>query len=88
MQDKDINPVKGLLEDCFQDIYLTAVDSTRAASVEALQGLLPSGILAGDPLRAYQQALNSSAQTVVVAGSFHLVGEILKSLDPPTGALC
>jgi dihydrofolate synthase/folylpolyglutamate synthase len=78
MKDKDITPVKELLEDCFQDIYLTAVDSTRAASAETLQGLLPSGILAGDSLRAYQQALNSSVQTIVVAGSFHLVGEIMR----------
>lgn len=80
MKDKDITPVGELLEACFQDIYLTAVDSPRAASVEALQSLFPSGIPVGDPLSAYQQSLNSSAETIVVAGSFYLVGEILRSL--------
>jgi dihydrofolate synthase/folylpolyglutamate synthase len=80
MRDKDITPVGELLEACFQDIYLTSVDSPRAASVEALQSLLPSGIFKGDPPSAYHQALHSSAETIVVAGSFYLVGEILRSL--------
>ena len=80
MKDKDMTPVAELLEACFQDIYLTAVDSPRAASVEALQNLFPSGIPAADPLSAYQQALDSGVETVVVAGSFYLVGEILKSM--------
>ena len=80
MRDKDMTPVGELLEACFRSIYLTSVDSPRAASVEVLQSLLPSGIPAGDPLSAYQQALDSSVRTVVVAGSFYLVGEILRSL--------
>ena len=80
MKDKDMASVGELLEACFQDIYLTSVDSPRVASLEALQSLLPSGVPAADPRSAYHQALKSSAETIVVAGSFYLVGEILKSL--------
>jgi len=81
MKDKEMASVGELLEACFQDIYLTSVDSPRAASLEALQSLLPSGVPAADPLSAYYQALKSSAETIVVAGSFYLVGEILRSLE-------
>ncbi|MEE8349740.1 MAG: folylpolyglutamate synthase/dihydrofolate synthase family protein, partial [Acidobacteriota bacterium] len=80
MKDKDITPVEERLRACFRDIYLTSVDSPRAASVEALHGVLPSGIPVAEPLDAYQRALDSPSETVVVAGSFYLVGEILKSL--------
>jgi dihydrofolate synthase/folylpolyglutamate synthase len=81
MKDKDMASVVELLETCFQDIYLTSVDSPRAASLEALQSLLPSGVPAADPLSAYHQVLESSAETIVVAGSFYLVGEILRSIE-------
>ena len=80
MRDKDMTPVGERLEACFQNIYLTVMDSPRAAPLEALEELLPSGIRAGDPLSAYRRALDSSAETIVVAGSFYLIGEMLKSL--------
>ena len=80
MRDKDMTQVGQRLEACFENVYLTAMDSPRAAPIEALEQLLPSGIRAGGPLGAYHQALDSSAETIVVAGSFHLIGEILKSL--------
>lgn len=86
MQDKDIALVLERLEACFHRIYLTCVDSSRAASVDELKSLFPSGVPVKDACAAYRQALGSSAATVVVAGSFYLVGEILKRLQKPTGS--
>ncbi|MDA2933673.1 bifunctional folylpolyglutamate synthase/dihydrofolate synthase [Acidobacteria bacterium AH-259-D05] len=80
MQDKDIALVLETLEACFQRIYLTCIDSPRAASIDQLKSLLPSALPIKEPFAAYRQALSSSAATVVVAGSFYLVGKILKRL--------
>ena len=76
MRDKDMATVLKLLEPCFDRIYLTHIDSPRAASIQELQNLLPSGISMSNCHDAYSQALESCA-TLVVSGSFYLVGEIL-----------
>jgi dihydrofolate synthase/folylpolyglutamate synthase len=79
MSDKDIAPVLKILGASFERIYLTRVNSRRAASIEELKKLCPSGIAVEDPFAAYRQALASPVATVVAAGSFYLVGEILKN---------
>ena len=76
MRDKDMATVLKLLEPCFDRIYLTHINSTRAASIQELQNILPSGILMSNCHDAYSQALERCA-TLVVSGSFCLVGEIL-----------
>ena len=81
MKDKDMTPVGELVMACFQDIYLTSMSSDRVASIREMNGLFPSGIPVADPSVAYSRALNTSAKTVVVAGSFYLVGEILKNFE-------
>ena len=77
MSDKDIASVLKILGASFERIYLTRVNSRRAASTEELKKLCPSGIAVEDPSAAYRQALASPVATVVAAGSFYLVGEIL-----------
>ena len=79
MKDKDIASVLEILGDFFEQIYITRVNSRRAASIEELKRLCPSGIAVADPSAAYRQALASPVATVVAAGSFYLVGEILKN---------
>ena len=76
MRDKNMAEVLKILVPCFDRVYLTRVDSHRAADVEELHNLLPSGIPVANPHDAYDQALGSCA-TLVVTGSFYLVGEIL-----------
>jgi dihydrofolate synthase/folylpolyglutamate synthase len=77
MNDKDIASVLEILGACFDQIYLTRVSSRRSAGIEELKKLCPSGVAVADPFDAYQQALASPVATVVAAGSFYLVGEIL-----------
>lgn len=78
MSDKDIASVLEILEASFERVYLTRVNSRRAASIEKLKMQCPSGIAVADPLTAYRQALASPVATLVAAGSLYLVGEILK----------
>ena len=78
MSDKDARGVLSRLEPCFERIYLTRIDSPRAASVEALRTWCPRGMPVPDPLVALAEA-RSRPGTVVVAGSFYLVGHILGS---------
>ena len=70
-----------ILEASFERVYLTRVNSRRSASLEELKKVFPSGIVVADPLAAYQQALDSPVSTVVAAGSFYLVGEILSHTE-------
>ncbi len=81
MSDKDIASVLKILGASFERIYLTRVNSRRAASIEELKKLCPSGIAVEDPSAAYRQALASPVATVVAAGSFYLVGEILRQSE-------
>ncbi|MDA2924910.1 bifunctional folylpolyglutamate synthase/dihydrofolate synthase [Acidobacteria bacterium AH-259-L09] len=77
MRDKDVGAVLEILRPYFDRIYLTCINSPRAATIDELKSLLPSGVCVDDPFAAYCQALSSSA-TTVVAGSLYLVGEILE----------
>jgi dihydrofolate synthase/folylpolyglutamate synthase len=85
MSDKDIASVLEILGPGFDRIYLPRVNSRRSASIEQLEQLCPSGVAVADPFDAYQQALAFAASTVVVAGSFYLVGEILSHNEPLKG---
>ena len=78
MRDKDIAIVLESLAGCFERIYLTRVNSRRSASIEELKKFCPSGLPIGNPVVAYRQARLSGAATVVAAGSFYLVGELLR----------
>lgn len=80
MREKDISGVLDILTPCFERVYLTEVNSPRAATIADLQRLLPSGIPVPDPLTAYHQALGNCS-TLVVAGSFYLAGEMLSRLS-------
>ncbi len=78
MRDKDIAIVLESLAGCFERIYLTRVNSRRSASIEELKKFCPSGLPIGNPVVAYRKARLSGAATVVAAGSFYLVGELLR----------
>jgi dihydrofolate synthase/folylpolyglutamate synthase len=80
MQDKEINSVVDKLEPEFDKIHLTRVDSPRAASLDSLRSLCPTGVPFDDPWEAYISATDSSS-TVVVAGSIYLAGYILDELE-------
>jgi dihydrofolate synthase / folylpolyglutamate synthase len=79
MRDKEIDEVLKIFKPLFETIYLTVVPSARSASLEDLLRLLPKGVPVPDPEEALRQA-KSGAQTVVVSGSFYLVGNILAGL--------
>jgi len=79
MGDKEISSSLDKLNKLFSKIYLTQADRIRATSVTDLRTFCPWGIPIEDPTKAFQEAL-SHGSTVVVAGSLHLVGAVLKSL--------
>ena len=76
MRDKEAEQVLRRLQPLFDRVFLTQFRSARAATAEELKRIYPSGISEPDPIRACERASVSSA-TVVAAGSFYLVGEIL-----------
>ena len=76
MRDKEAEQVLRRLQPLFDRVFLTQFRSERAATAEELKRIYPSGISEPDPIRACERASVSSA-TVVAAGSFYLVGEIL-----------
>ncbi len=86
MRDKEISQVLSPLAACFNHVYLTAVDSPRAASTEELKRIFPAGTSVSSPFEAYHRALGQSA-TLVISGSFYLVGEILRGLGYSPGNL-
>jgi dihydrofolate synthase / folylpolyglutamate synthase len=77
MRDKEIGLVLETLKPLFQTVYLTEVRSARSASLEQLLGLLPEGVPIPDPSEALRQAM-MGAETVIVTGSFYLVGQIME----------
>lgn len=79
MRDKRIGEVLKILNPCFEHIYLTSIPFARAATVEELKLIFPSGI-AVDDLEVACRMAHESGDTVVVGGSFYLVGEVLKFL--------
>ncbi len=75
MRDKQIESVGSILAPCFDRVFLTRIDSPRAATLERLQEAIPEGIAIPDLWEALEAA-RPGAETVVVTGSFYLVGEV------------
>jgi dihydrofolate synthase/folylpolyglutamate synthase len=84
MKDKDISSVSRKLGPVFDQVHLTRIDSPRAASLQELRELFPSGIPYENPWDAFISA-RRAACTLIVAGSIYLVGEILKKLEQYPG---
>jgi len=78
MNDKRISSSIPRLAECFDKIYLTRPSSPRAASREHLLSYYQTGVWIENPLQALDFA-RQRAETVVVAGSLYLVGEILQA---------
>ncbi len=76
MNDKRISSSISRLAACFDRIYLTRVDSKRAATKPELSALFPTGVWLERSVDALKRA-KEQAETVVVTGSLYLVGEIL-----------
>ena len=76
MRDKEVARVLAILQPLCERIFLTQIDSPRAAAFEDLIRLCPLGIPVPNPRDAYGAAF-AGAETVVVAGSFFLAGAIL-----------
>ncbi|MFQ5739956.1 MAG: bifunctional folylpolyglutamate synthase/dihydrofolate synthase [Acidobacteriota bacterium] len=79
MRDKDLDQVFGALSPCFERVFLTQIDSPRAARLEQLRSVVPGGIPCAQPMEALRRAKRAS-RTVLVAGSFFLAGQVLKEL--------
>ncbi len=78
MRDKDVAEVSRILKPCFERVYLTRINSLRAASVDELRKFFPEGTVTPDPLQGYSRATTNGSASVTVAGSFYLVGAILE----------
>lgn len=82
MRDKQIREVGEVLAPAFDRIYLTPVNDSRAATPAELRQAVPGGI----PTEDWQDALGaalSEFNTVVITGSFYLIGEVVEQLDGP-----
>lgn len=81
MSDKDWTGVLRRLQPCFDRIYLTRAPSVRAADPSIIQRTAcPEGIVVEEPVAALKRA-RRAAGSVVVAGSFYLVGAILAAAE-------
>lgn len=85
MRDKDIRAVADILRPCFSTVYVSPIDSPRAASTEELLGAFPQARPAASANEGLRLA-RSAAATVVATGSFYLVGEILRERLSAPGA--
>lgn len=83
MKDKDIRAVLQILVPCFEQIYLTQIPSARAASPDYVKEMVPEARIIRNPSEACQEARKRSGATFV-AGSFYLVGEVLKDVERAT----
>jgi dihydrofolate synthase / folylpolyglutamate synthase len=77
MRDKEVRAVAGILAPLFEQVLLCEVDSPRSASIGELLKVFPKGI-PSSPSQALQAAARTAA-TIVVTGSFYLVGQFLKT---------
>jgi len=78
MRDKDIREVADLLRPAFDRVFVTQMESPRAASIARLLEAFPQAASVDCPADALDQAKSSSAATIVVFGSFHLAGDVLR----------
>jgi dihydrofolate synthase / folylpolyglutamate synthase len=79
MKDKDIKAVTESLTNLFDHIFLVPIDSTRAYKVNELKSYIPEGTVTKGAAEALEKAM-AIGDTVVVAGSFYLAGEIKRIL--------
>lgn len=79
MKDKDYRKVIEILSPCMDQVFFTKIDSERALDPGEMSAFCPEGQVVERPEEAYGRALLGS-KTVIVAGSFYLVGQILRSL--------
>lgn len=78
MKDKAIEPVLKALEGLFEKIFVARIDSPRSAGPEEIARVCPA-VVPCPSAEAALQAARAGARTVVVTGSFFLVGEILEA---------
>lgn len=78
MRDKDIPVVLETLRPCFDRIFFTQVDSPRAAAAAELAEIVPEGIAVVPPALALERAREGDPETILVTGSFYLIGKILE----------
>jgi len=80
MKDKDLNTVSAILSPLFDKIDLFELPSIRAASSVQMQDAFPQGRL----IQNLSQALMKSrekASSILVFGSFQLVGKVLREWE-------
>jgi dihydrofolate synthase/folylpolyglutamate synthase len=77
MRDKNIREVADVLRPAFDRVFLTPMESPRAASLAQLVEVFPSALVVERPDEAIKRA-RAVAETTVVFGSFYLAGEALK----------
>lgn len=85
MADKDWRTVLAKLAPACGEVHLTALATPRAAAPEALLEACPGATLHGDILSAWRAASASATSAgvpVLAAGSFHVVGGLLRILLP------
>ena len=80
MKDKDIKEAAGLLRPLFEQVFLVPVNSSRACKTDELKLYFPEGIVTDGAGEALEKA-RRIGNTVVVAGSFYLVGEVKRILN-------
>lgn len=83
MKDKAIEPVIKALEGLFEKIFVARINSPRSAGTEEIARVCPTVVSCSSAETALEAA-KSGAQTIVVTGSFFLVGEILGALHRET----
>jgi dihydrofolate synthase/folylpolyglutamate synthase len=85
MKDKEIREALEILTPAFRRVFLSPIRSNRAASVEELREILPTGTPVAGPWEGLELGRRDHA-TVVAAGSFYLVGEILAQYETSTAS--
>ncbi len=78
MRDKDIREVADILRPAFDRVFVTQMQSPRAASIAQLLEAFPGGAPVDCPADALEQAKSSLSATIIVFGSFYLAGEVLR----------
>jgi dihydrofolate synthase/folylpolyglutamate synthase len=80
MRDKDFAEVMHELQPHFDFVYLTRPDSPRAADPRQLAGLTSQFEIVDSAIEAFHEGVRRAPATIVIAGSFYLVGEISQRL--------
>jgi len=78
MRDKDIREVAEVLRPAFEKVFVSQMESPRAASLAQLLEAFPEATVVRSPSEALAEQKNSAVKTIVVFGSFYLAGEVLR----------